>query len=203
MRTFEFIVVHHAASYDDDNSRVVHQSVAVVKRYHMLPKARYDAEGKLVKGTGGRGFLDIAYQRYIEVDGKVRLGRLDKKPGAHTEGFNDRSLGVCVSGHADFEPFNEAQLRSLVAQCAAWCRLYSLGADRVIGHREAPQYGAKAVRKSCPGKLTDMDAIRELVRAELTGGNRGVVLGDLARCDPEVSDHKPVATRRDGKPKTG
>ncbi len=170
MRTYEYIVVHHAASYDEARKRVVHQSVDVVRRYHVTPK------------PNGRGFNDIGYQRYIEVDGKIRLGRLDKTPGAHTEGFNARSLGVCVSGHADHEPFSEPQLRSLIAQCAAWCRLYSLDADRVIGHREAPRYGAQPVHKSCPGKLTDMDAIRERVRAELAGSSRGVALGDLARC---------------------
>lgn len=189
VRTFEYVVVHHAASYDAARKRVVHQGVGTVRLYHVTPEPK------------GRGFKDIGYQRYIEVDGKIRVGRVDAVPGAHTEGFNHRSLGVCVSGHADFEPFNAAQLRSLVAQCAAWCRLYNLGAERVIGHREAPRYGAKAVGKSCPGKLTDMDTIRELVRAELEGSNRGVVIGDVARCDPEVSDHKPPSTRRDGSPK--
>lgn len=161
MRTYEYIVVHHAAAYDDKRKRVVHQPVRAVTRYHVTPKPK------------GRGFKDNAYQRYIEVDGTTRVCRLDKTPGAHTRGFNTRSLGVCVSGHADHEPFNDLQLRSLVAQCAVWCRLYSLDADRVIGHREAPRYGAKPVHKSCPGKLTDMDAIRELVRAELAGVSRG------------------------------
>lgn len=182
-RTFEYVVVHHAASYDAARQRVVHQGVATVRLYHVTPKPR------------GRGFRDIAYHRYIEVDGKIRVGRVDAEPGAHTEGFNDRSLGVCVSGHADFEPFNAAQRRSLVAQIAAWCRLYGLDAERVIGHREAPRFGAKPVTKSCPGQLTDMDEIRELVRAELAGASRaGVVIGDLARCGP---DEAP-STRRDG-----
>lgn len=189
LRTYEFIVVHHAASYDDEKKRVVHQSVGVVRRYHMTPEPK------------GRGFKDIAYHRYIDADGKVHLGRLDKTPGAHTEGFNDRSLGVCVSGHADHEPFNVAQIVSLVAQCAVWCRLYSLDADRVIGHREAPTYGAKPVHKSCPGALTDMDNIRDLVRAELAGATRGVALGDLARCEP--NDDGPASAMRAERPKAG
>lgn len=203
-RTIEFIVVHTGGAFNAKRGRVEHHTAAAVKRDHMLPVARYDAAGKLVKGTGGRGFKDNGYNRYIEVDGKIRLGRLDAVAGAHTEGFNDRSLGVCCSGSGDHEPFNPAQLRSLVAQCAAWCRLYNLPAERVIGHREAPAHGAKPTGKSCPGKLVDMDAIRALVRDELSGIPRGgVALEGLARCPAPGADDEPPSTRRSGKPKAG
>lgn len=198
MQRIEFAVAHTCGAYDFERKRVVHQSVTTVRRIHMMPLARYDAAGKLVPGTGGRGFKDIGYNRYIEVDGKVRLGRLDTVAGAHTEGFNDRSLGVCCSGHGDYEPFNPAQMRSLIAQFAAWGRLYRFDHTHVIGHHEAPQYGAKPTTKSCPGKLVDMDEIRALVRDELLGVVRGVVLEDLARCPPATADDEPPSTRRDG-----
>jgi hypothetical protein len=192
MRTYEYIVVHTGGAYNAKRNRVAHHSFEMVRRDHMLPLARYDAAGKLVPGTGGRGFKDIAYNRYVEVDGKIRLGRPDAVAGEHTAGFNYRSLGVCCSGSGDHEPFNPAQLRSLVAQCAAWCRLYDLDADRVIGHREAPRFGAKPTPKSCPGKLVDMDMIRALVRDELAGTSRGAVA--------PANDNTPP-TRRDGSPK--
>lgn len=198
MRTFEYIVVHTGAAYNFKRKRVEHHSFEIVKRDHMLPVARFDGAGKLVPGTGGRGFRDIGYNRYIEVDGKIRLGRLDKVAGAHTEGFNDRSLGVCCSGSGDHEPFNPAQLRSLVAQCSAWCRLYNLTADRVIGHREAPRFGAKPTGKSCPGKLVDMDMIRALVRDELAGVPRGVALEGLAKC-PAPANADAVLPSTQGK----
>lgn len=184
MRTISYVVVHHAASYDAERRRVVHQSVELVRRFHKMPLARY-VDGKLVRGTGGRGFKDIAYNRYIEVDGTIRMGRPDTVSGAHTELFNHVSLGVCCSGHADFEPFNEAQLASLIMQCVAWCHLYDLTAERVIGHREAPRFGAAPVGKSCPGKLTDMEMVRARVRKALSG---------------VIDDEAPV-TRRDGSPK--
>ena len=207
IRTYEFVVVHTGAAFNQKRQRVEHHTFEMVRRDHMLPVARHDAAGKLVPGTGGRGFKDIGYNRYIEVDGKIRLGRLDAVAGAHTEGFNDRSLGVCCSGSGDHEPFNAAQLRSLVAQCAAWCRLYSLPAERVIGHREAPAFGAKPTSKTCPGKLVDMDVIRGLVRDELLGAWRGgVALEGLARCPPAApasDDAEPPSTRRSGRPKAG
>lgn len=169
MKTNEFIFVHTCAGYDAKHKRVVHLSFEAVRRYHMLPVARYDEAGKLVPGTGGRGFKDIGYQEYIERDGRVRIGRLDTVAGAHTQGLNDRSIGICVSGHGDFERFNPAQMASLVARCAAKAAIYSIPVRHVLGHREAPAFGGEPVHKSCPGTLVDMDQIRELVRATLAG----------------------------------
>lgn len=194
MRKIDWIVVHTAGAYDDERRRVVHQRVEVVRAFHVMPVARY-VNGKLVKGTGGRGYKDIGYNRYIEVDGRICLGRPDTVAGAHTEKLNATSLGVCCSGHGDLEPFNERQLNSLVAQCTAWCRLYNLTADRVIGHRETPRFGGAPTLKTCPGKLVDMDEIRARVRDELAGVSRGLVASA-----PEVDpDDEPPSTRRDGK----
>jgi hypothetical protein len=169
MRQLDWIVVHTCAAYDAKRRIVVHQSVEMVREIHKRPVAAYDSRGGLIVGTGGRGFKDIGYHRYIERDGKIRLGRLDAVAGAHVEHFNARSLGVCCSGHGDHEAFNPLQLASLVAQCVAWCRLYSLTAENVIGHNETEQHGGPHVAKSCPGKLVDMHVIRERVRAVLAG----------------------------------
>lgn len=169
----EFIVCHTGAAFNAKRNRVEHHTFEVVKRDHMLPLA-----------AGGRGFRDIAYNAYIEVDGKVRVGRPDWVAGAHTQGFNSRSLGVCCSGSGDHEPFNDAQLAALVAWCVDKCVKFSIPWQHVIGHREAPAFGADPTPKSCPGKRVDMDMIRERVRAALEA--RG--------------DDDPPPTRRDGKP---
>lgn len=168
-REILWIVVHTCGAFDVKKKRVVHQSVEVVRAYHMLPLAKYDELGRLVPGTGGKGWHDIGYHRYIEEDGAVKQGRLDASIGAHVEGFNSRSLGICCSGHADYEPFNPAQLQSLVEQCALWCRMYKLDPDKVIGHDETDDHGGPKVWKSCPGRYVDGGAIRHLVRDELGG----------------------------------
>lgn len=158
MRPILWIVVHTCGAYDQKHKRVVHQSVETVRAYH-----------KLAAMYGGRGWHDIGYHRYIEQDGAIRMGRADAMIGAHATDFNDFSVGICCSGDGDFEAFNPEQLGSLVAQCAAWCKLYSITPDHVIGHRETSQRGGPAVQKTCPGTLVDMAAIRHRVRDELGG----------------------------------
>jgi hypothetical protein len=163
----DWLVVHTAGSYDWRKKRVVHQLAATVRAYHMMPVARHDVEGNLVKGTGGNGWSDIGYHAYIEHDGTIIPGRSEQTAGDHVKGFNRHSKGICVSGHGDFEAFNPEQLSSLVLRLTRWCRQHQLPASRVIGHREADDHGAPKVMKTCPGLLVDMDAIRDLVGAKL------------------------------------
>jgi N-acetylmuramoyl-L-alanine amidase len=161
-RAIAFVVVHTCGAYDPKEKRVVHQTMETVRKYHMAPVSQ-----------GGKGWMDIGYHRYIERDGKIRPGRMDVVPGAHVEGFNAHTLGVCCSGDADYEPFNAQQIGSLIEQCVSWCRQYDLDASRVIGHRETDDYGGPKVWKTCPGELTDMDLIRSLVARELGASKVG------------------------------
>lgn len=183
MRRIDFLVAHTAGSYDFTRKRVVHQKVEVVRAYHMAPKPK------------GNGWNDLGYHRYIEVDGKIRLGRRDAVVGAHAEGFNAHTLAACCSGHGDFEPFNDLQLGSLVAQFTAWCRLYTLTAERCLGHKETEKHGGPHVPKTCPGTLVDMAMIRDRVREVLAGVVRAAVPVAVAKRDDEAPP-----TQRDGSP---
>lgn len=151
MRRIDYIVVHTAASYDHKFGKVVHQPVSVIDEYHRTHN----------------GWRKNGYSKYIEEDGTIEQGRPDEEVPAHVGGFNANSLGICVSGHGDFERFNSQQLSALVRQCASWCRLYHLPPSHVIGHRETDEHGGPPVAKTCPGVMIDMDVIRELVRARL------------------------------------
>jgi N-acetylmuramoyl-L-alanine amidase len=151
-RLIRFVVVHHAEAYDWRAKRVVHQTMEQVRAFHMRPIAQ-----------GGKGYRDIGYHRFIEQDGAIRFGRNDNDVGAHVKGFNANSLGVCCSGDGDFEPFNDAQLHSLVKQCAAWCLMNHLPPAAVLGHRETDEHGAPRVLKTCPGLLNDINEIRKLI----------------------------------------
>jgi N-acetylmuramoyl-L-alanine amidase len=156
IRLIRWIVVHHAGAHDWKTGKPIYQTMEQVRTFHMLPITR-----------GGKGFTDIGYHRFIEQTGRIRFGRPEWKMGAHVHEFNPYTLGVCCSGDADLEPFNDKQLGSLVQQCAAWCLQYQLRFDNVIGHRETQDHGGPQVFKSCPGRLTDMNKIRELVRSVL------------------------------------
>lgn len=45
-----------------------------------------------------RGFFDIGYHYVIRRDGTLEKGRPDTQPGAHVQGYNGKSLGVCMVG---------------------------------------------------------------------------------------------------------
>ncbi|PXA91215.1 lysozyme [Caulobacter sp. D4A] len=45
-----------------------------------------------------QGWADIGYHYVIRRDGRVDKGRADTVPGAHVQGFNSRSLGICMVG---------------------------------------------------------------------------------------------------------
>lgn len=94
-----------------------------------------------------RGWLDIGYHFVIRRDGTVETGRPQGVVGAHVEGHNSESLGVCMAGgiNAQGKPennFTEAQFESLRTL------LDKLKVDypsaKVVGHRDLDP------RKACP-----------------------------------------------------
>ena len=153
MRLIDWIVVHTAAAYDVKSKRVVYQSTETIRQYHKQHN----------------GWHDIGYHYVIERDGSVHPGRAEEVIGAHVGGWNEHTLGVCVTGHGDFADFEPLQLAALVKLCAAKCEQYHLSGIRVIGHREASDHGAPATSKTCPGVLIDMNEIRRLVGDRLDG----------------------------------
>lgn len=136
-----YIIIHTAAA--SSNGAVVHQSVDVIRNYHV---------NKL-------GWRDIGYHYYIESDGQVRKGRPEEQSGAHCKdmGMNSKSIGICCSGHGDIEDFTPAQYESLFNLCEDMMEKYGIGVASVLGHRET---GAK---KTCPGGKVDMDRIRYIL----------------------------------------
>lgn len=48
-----------------------------------------------------KGWNDIGYHVYVEIDGSVKFGRSFKTPGAHARGFNHESIGICYEGGLD------------------------------------------------------------------------------------------------------
>ena len=46
----------------------------------------------------GRGWKDIGYHYIVYIDGQAVVGRPVETPGAHTQGHNKNSIGVCYVG---------------------------------------------------------------------------------------------------------
>jgi N-acetylmuramoyl-L-alanine amidase len=81
----------------------------------------------------------IGYHYVIYLNGVVRCGRSEQEVGAHVQGMNSKSLGVCLIGTDQFTPVQWETLRKHVE--AIRKRFPNI---IVAGHR---QFAAKA----CPG----------------------------------------------------
>ena len=108
-----------------------------------------------------RGFNGIGYHYVVRRNGQIEKGRPDDQPGAHVEGFNSRSLGICMVGgvkpdgttpEENFTPEQFAALRRLLTV------LQTNHDDAVIlGHRDLSpdknrdgKVGPNEWLKSCP-----------------------------------------------------
>lgn len=99
-----------------------------------------------------RGFLRIGYHAVIRRSGLVEAAPLTRaydEPGAHVQGYNSRSVGVCLVGGVmadnatpedNFTPEQKASLRTTLDML-----LLRYPAATVVGHRDIP-----GVAKACP-----------------------------------------------------
>ncbi len=138
MRNIKFIVVHH--------NGVAGRDISNIRRTHLA-----------------KGWSDVGYHYVITEFGVVQRGRPEAKSGAHARGLNANSIGVCLIGNGNKEMFNVEQWFALEYKLKELCEAYPDA--KIIGHREVNQYVGKQyhTKKSCPGKLMDMDEVRDLV----------------------------------------
>ena len=122
-----FLIVHHTAT-----ARIA-TDFESVKKYHVAV----------------RGWDDIGYHYFIGADGYVQKGRADNVVGAHcrADSMNQRSLGICVVGHFDFEAAGMEQLTSLTLLLRALLLRHQIPVENILGHGEVT--GSET---SCPGE---------------------------------------------------
>jgi len=82
------LVVHHSASQD--------VPAAEIHQWHLH-----------------KGYSGIGYHYLIRIDGSVEIGRPLAMEGAHTQGFNSDSIGVCLTGNFMQTPPSGEQLTAL------------------------------------------------------------------------------------------
>lgn len=118
----KFLVVHCA-----DTPAHMDVGVKEIRRWHLE-----------------RGFFDVGYHYVIRRDGTIEKGRPDDRPGAHVQGYNGKSLGICLvggwKGENNFTPQQFSTLQGLLILL----RLNHPDA-KVVGHRDI------AKGKLCPG----------------------------------------------------
>lgn len=103
-----------------------------------------------------RGWQDIGYHFVVKRDGTVEVGRRENLVGAHTEGYNGKSLGICWVGRNTPTPMQYAKLLKKIKELM---RRYQLAEGAVLGHYELNN------KKTCPN--LDMNKLREDLRAQI------------------------------------
>lgn len=112
------IILHHAEAS--------HASVEEVNRWHLE-----------------RGWTGIGYHFYIRKDGKVYRGRPEWAVGAHAQGHNSRSIGICCEGSYMTETMPAAQLDALKTLIREEMHKYPNA--KLLRHKDVNE-------TDCPGK---------------------------------------------------
>jgi N-acetylmuramoyl-L-alanine amidase len=120
----EMVIVHHGGGDLDFNG---------VNEYH---RQKWGFRSSL-------GYY-IGYQKFIEFDGTLYVGRMDSEEGAHTKGYNRISVGICLQGNMENMKPTERQLKTLKEELDK----YKKQGLKIRVHR---QFAATL----CPGKYLD------------------------------------------------
>ena len=119
MRTIDLIVIHCS-----DSDRPEHDNVETIRQWHLE-----------------RGWKDIGYHFVITKDGVCRAGRPVSEVGAHVDGYNQNSIGICLTGSHEF---SKEQFETLKKTVASFAKTYGLKRPQIVGHRDLNK------RKTCP-----------------------------------------------------
>ena len=128
-------VILHCADTRPDwmNGRPLSEKVAEIRRWHVQQ----------------RGWRDIGYHWVIDRDGKVASGRREAEIGAHVEGHNRGTIGICLLGGFGASADDPFAKNFTAAQAAAAKRLIAeikgrTAIRKVSGHNDYAE-------KACPG----------------------------------------------------
>jgi N-acetylmuramoyl-L-alanine amidase len=103
-----------------------------------------------------RGFGDIGYHFVIPLDGPFEPGRKVQATGAHAQGRNSDSIGVCIVGHLGRTEPTDSQINQSAKLYHDLCRVYCKELKIEFHHEE------------CPGRLLDREAftktLQEMIR---------------------------------------
>ena len=111
---------------------ILHCSATRVDRRYTFEQCRADH-------ISHRGWRDIGYHYYVELDGSVHIGRPEGLQGAHCRGHNHRSIGVCYEGGLS-RYGNPMDTRTEAQKAALWLLLQDLHRRHphamIVGHRD-------------------------------------------------------------------
>ncbi|WNS76072.1 peptidoglycan recognition family protein [Bacillus sp. DTU_2020_1000418_1_SI_GHA_SEK_038] len=134
---------------------------------HHTSRVDFTAEDTHRFHQNERGWSGIGYNYFIEKDGSISEGR-GLHVGAHTYGYNRKTIGICATGDFDIENPTNAQIKSLIDICHYFMGKYQLKPKDVLGHRELDGFDYT----TCPGKLFNMNEFRTLLEKVQVGASK-------------------------------
>jgi len=93
-----------------------------------------------------------------EVDYEVLMGRMWDVQGAHCRGHNDNSLAICFIGNFDKTVPPRKMIETGSKVIALWLKLFGLSIKDIYPHSYFDTH------KTCPGRLFNMEFLKESVR---------------------------------------
>lgn len=160
-RTIKGIVIHCAATPNGKDIKA--------KAIDDMHKARgFKRDSQWVRSFN-KPMGHIGYHYVIEIDGNIALGRHLEEVGAHVQGSNSKTIGVCLIGTDKFTAAQWASLKQLMTTICNTITKQSLPADKtlpklkemgitIMGHRDySPDLNGDGIIqrnewiKTCPG----------------------------------------------------
>ena len=140
LNTPEYLIVHHTGGTNANPlADTSHHTFEMVKQYHL-----------------SLGWEDIGYHFFINKAGEVTPGRNENYHGAHTIGYNSKSLGICLAGNFDATLPTKEQENSLQALLEMLQKKYKIPRENIVPHREF-------ANKTCYGRRLADDWAQKLL----------------------------------------
>jgi N-acetylmuramoyl-L-alanine amidase len=131
-RNIDYIIIHCSDTPEGRND-----TINDIRRWHTTPKPK------------GNGWSDIGYNYVIHLDGSIHMGRDINKVGAHCEGYNANSIGICYIGGKTADMKQNKDTRTPQQKEALLKLLKELRViypkAKIVGHRDLDKKG-----KTCP-----------------------------------------------------
>jgi N-acetylmuramoyl-L-alanine amidase len=119
----KWLIVHHTGGTDADPlADSSNQTMEQVDAYHK-----------------SKGWDEIGYNWFIEKAGTLKKGRDESKTGAHTIGYNDKSIGICLAGNFDLTLPTDGQVATLKKLLKEKKAQYKIALTNIVPHRAFAQ----------------------------------------------------------------
>lgn len=171
----EFIIVHHTGGTDADALADTsnHRFEDVNAWHKQNPNVNLGEPSSL-------GYY-IGYHYFIDKNGKVTQGRADKDEGAHTFGYNARSIGICLAGNFDLTLPTQAQVDALTSLLKQKMDTYKLPIESIMPHRHF-------AAKTCYGKKLSDTWAQSLVKQKPVQNSRAELQALITQKSKELND---------------